>query len=539
MNNTTKYLLIIIVLLLSKITTGQIITTIAGNGTANYVSSNNNSLTNGIGYPLRAAFDKMGNYYFASYDLHRVFKVDNSGIISCIAGTGIAGFSGDSGLAIAAKLNTPLFIAIDSSNDIFISDCYNHRVRRIDHITGIITTYAGSGAVGLGNGSYSGDSSIAINATFNGTYGLCFDTTWNLYIADCYNGRVRKVDALTHIVNTVVGNGVLGFSGDNNLAINAELNAPVGICIDNNSSLIIADGLTNNRVRKVNVAGIISTIAGNGSTAYLGDSVLATNTGFSQLYDVATDKANRVFIADRAHNRIRMIDSAGIVHTIVGTGVAGFSGDSGIATNAQIYYCEGISFDKCGNLYISDFANRRIRKVWFNTDTLPHSAEAITPNDTVSTGTQVTTTASINTGTITSCQWIKNGINTGTNSSSYTYTPTNGDSVYCIVTVRACTGRMYTDTTTAIHITVNSGVGVASTTNYTNYTYPNPVHDVLQVETTEAQQYVLHNLMGVAILQGTVDKNNSIDMKAIPSGIYLLQLTNTQGQREVVRVVKE
>ena len=533
-----KFLFAIVVLLLPLIASGQNITTVAGNGTSNYYNSNSNVLTNGIGYPMQVAFDKSGGYYFGSYDLNRVFKVDNNGTLSCIAGTGVAGFSGDNGLATLAQLRTPVYVAIDSSANIYISDCDNHRVRKIDHITGIITTYAGSGPVGSMNGSYSGDSGIATNATFNAPFGLCFDSAWNLLISDSHNNRIRKVNAITHIVNTIAGNGITGFSGDNGLASNAEFYQPSGICFDNYGNLIIGDA-ENSRVRMISTTDTITTIAGNGSNVYNGDSILAVSAGLFRAYNVAVDKSNRVYVSDMVHNRIRMIDTMGIIYTVAGTGVGGFGGDNAPAINAQIYYCHGISFDECGNLYISDFANSRIRKVWFNTDTLPHSTVGITPNDTVITGTQVTTTAIVNTGTITACQWVKNGIATGTTTSSYTFTPTNGDSIYCIVTTRACTGRTYTDTTLVLHITVTGDAGVANTTNSIIHTYPNPVTDVLHVTTTELQHYVLHNLMGVVVLQGSLDKQNSIDMKAIPSGIYLLQLTNQEGQRTVLRVVKE
>ena len=532
----TNILLIIICSV--EISTGQIITTVSGNGTSTFINTNSVAINNGIGYPMRVAFDKYGNSYFTSYNLHRVFKVDISGNISCIAGTGIAGYSGDSGLAINAKINTPYFVAIDSSDDIFIADTYNHRIRKIDHYTGIITTIAGSGAVGNANGSYSGDSSIATSATLNDPMGICFDKKNNLFIADANNERIRKVDAVTGIITTIAGTSIYGFSGASGLAINAQLNSPFGICIDNIGNLFIADA-QNNRARKIDTFGIITTVAGNGSTVYNGDGILAINAGFLELNDVSTNSSGALYIADRAHNRVRMVDSIGIIHTIAGTGVAGFSGDSGAATNAQIYYCEGISFDNCSNLYISDFQNKRIRKVWFNTDTLPQVNIAVTPNDTVITGTAVTTTATAtNHGTIIGYQWVKNGVNASTNS-TYTYTPTNGDNVYCIVTVRACTGRMYTDTTITIHITVNSGVGVANTTNYSTHTYPNPVIDVLQVETTTIQHYTLFNTIGKAVMNGSVDKNNSIDMRAIPTGIYLLQVTDADGQREVIRVVKE
>jgi Secretion system C-terminal sorting domain/NHL repeat len=512
---------------------GQVITTVAGNGSPNYSGDNGLAINAGIGYIPRVAFDSFGNYYFATRLHHRVRKVDTNGVITTVAGTGTAGYNGDSILATIAMINSPNGVVLDRNGNIFIADKYNNRIRRIERTTGIITTIAGTGIAG-----YNGDSLLATSTQLNYPQYITIDTIGNLYINDGFNNRIRKVTP-AGIISTIAGNGSIGFSGDSNSATNATFNQILGICTDIAGNVYIADG-GNARIRKVNVInGIITTIAGNGTAIYNGDGLLSQSTQIGA-YDIVCDKANDIYIADHTNHRIRKINnSLTSINTVAGTGIAGYNGDSGLANNIQLYGPEGVSFDLCGNLYIGDAQNKRIRKVWFNTDTIPQVNIAITPNDTVITGTQVTTTATaINHGTVTGYQWVKNGANAST-SSTYTYTPVNGDSVYCIVTVRACTGRMYTDTTTAIHLTVTGGAGVNSITNSIMHTYPNPVTDVLHVATTEPQHFVLHNLMGVTLLQGIVDKNYSIDMKAIPAGIYLLQLTNTQGQREVVRVVKE
>jgi hypothetical protein len=519
--------------LLSHNTYAQIITTITGNG-INMDSGNNiPAVSAGIMSPTSGVFDSHGNYYFSERFGNKVRKISLGGIISTFAGTGIAGYSGDSGAASLAKLNNPLGLAIDHFDNLFIAEINNNTVRKVNINTGIIYTFAGNG-IALENG----DGGPATNASIFSPQWLCVDNNNNLYISDLDN-RIRKVDAITGIINTIAGKGgAVGFSGDNGPADSAQLNGPAGICTDNFNNLFIAD-YYNDRIRKVDATtNIIITIAGNGIGTYNGEGVLATAAQLNPC-NLNFDYNGNLIVADLGNNRVRKIDNSGYIHTITGNGTAGFGGDNNQAISAQIFHPEGVATDLCGNLYIADQGNQRIRKVWFNTDTIPQVNLAVTPNDTVITGTQVTTTATAtNHGTVTSYQWVKNGANASTNS-TYTYTPVNGDSVYCIVTVRACTGRMYTDTTTAIHITVTGDAGVANTTNSTIHTYPNPVTDVLHVATTEPQHYVLHNLMGVAILQGSVDKQNSIDMKAIPTGIYLLQLTNHEGQREVVRVVKE
>jgi sugar lactone lactonase YvrE len=510
---------------------GQVITTIAGNGMP-YTSGSGWALNTGIGNTGFVTCDKHGNYYFCNTN-NVVCKVSFLGTLSTIAGTGTMGYNGDSISAIAAQLNSPLSIAIDSLDNIYVSDENNNRVRKINSLTGIITTIAGNGLPG-----FSGDSGLATSAKLNAPYGICLGNNNDLYIADHLNNRIRRVNLSTGIITTVAGTGTLGYYGDNMLAVNAEIYSPLGICTDNSNNIYICNGV---KVRKIdNISGIITTVAGNGIGGFSGDNGLADTAEMWPPVAVTVDSAYNIYIADMANNRIRKVDGGNhIITTVAGNGGGGFSGDNNPAVTSEIHSPRGVALDACGNLLINDNGNKRIRKVWFNTDTLSQVNISVTPNDTVITGTQVTTTATAtNYGTITSYQWVKNGANAST-SITFTYTPTNGDSVYCIVTVRACTGRMYNDTTTAIHLTVTGDAGVANTTNSTIHTYPNPVTDVLHVATTEPKHYVLHNLMGITLLQGSVDKQNAIDMKAIPSGIYLLQLTNQEGQREVVRVVKE
>jgi sugar lactone lactonase YvrE len=523
-----KRLLLLFLVILPICAWGQIITNFAGGGTGGDGSP---AISASIYAPQYMAFDSIGNLFFSQLD-NKIRKIDINGIITTIAGNGTQGFGGDNGPATNAIFHQPEGVAIDKNGNIYIADNVNHRIRKVDASNGIITTIAGNS-----NPSFSGDNGPAIAATLFYPSGLWFDTTGNLFIGDYGNHRVRKIDT-SGIITTICGNGSIGIAGNNGPALSARCSPSNGIFVDKNGDVYISEW-TYGVVRKVNSLGIITLVAGDTSShIYNGDGILATNSFLDPIVTVVSDNGI-VYISDSYNNRVRRISLSDTISTVAGNGGAGYSGDNGLATLAQIKTPGDLAFDKCGNLYISGANPSRIRKVWFNTDTIPQVSATITPNDTVITGTQITTVATAtNHGTITSYQWVKNGANASTNS-AYTYTPVNGDSVYCIVTVRACTGRMYTDTTTAIHITVTGGAGVNNITNYTTHTYPNPVTDVLHVATTEPQHYVLHNLMGITLLQGSLDKQNTIDMKAVPTGIYLLQLTDAIGQREVVRVVKE
>ena len=525
-----KWLLLLLVIL-PICAWGQIITTIAGTGIVGSSGDNAPAVNATLAYPHGIVIDKNGNVFIADYYNWKIRKITTNGIITAIVGTGVAGYNGDNISAITAQINNVVSVAVDDTGNLYFADGSNYRVRKIN-TNGIITTVAGTGV-----GGYNGDSILATTAKLYGPSGVWVDKHGNLFIADYSNHRVRKVNSLG-IITTIAGTGIAGYNGDEIPAKTAQLNQPYTITVDDTGNLYIAD-IFNYRIRKIDTFGIIHTIAGTGTFGYNGDNIQATLAQICSSF-IALDHLGNIYISDDCNSqRIRKIDTFGIITTVVGTGTAGYNGDSIPSISAQLNYPGGIFSDLCNNIYISDGYNQRIRKVWFNTDTVPQVNVAITPNDTVITGTTVTTTAIVNTGTVTGYQWIKNGANASTNS-AYTYTPVNGDSVYCIVTVRACTGRMYIDTTTAIHITVTGDAGIANTNSHTTYnTYPNPVHDVLHVATTEAQHYVLHNLMGVTLLQGSVDKQNTLDMRTMPTGVYLLQMTDNNGARVVQRIVKE
>jgi len=285
-----------------------------------------------------------------------------SGIITTIAGTGNNGYSGDNGPATSAELYYPFDIAVDGNGNIYIADAFNSRIRKVD-TNGIITTVAGDG-----NDGYSGDNGPATSAELNDPRGVAVDSNGNIYIADTDNNRIRKVDT-NGIITTVAGisctSGYCGHSGDNGPATSAELYDPRGVAVDSKGNIYIAD-YGNERIRKVDTNGIITTVAGDGTYGYGGDNGPATSAQLRSPEDVAVDNSGNIYIADNGNHRIRKVDTNGIITTVAGNGTQdynGDNGDNGLATSAKLDYPEGVAVDSSGNIYIADANDRRIRKV--------------------------------------------------------------------------------------------------------------------------------------------------------------------------------
>ena len=302
------------------------------------------------------AVDANGNLYIADRFNHRVRMVTSiSGIITTVAGTGTAGFSGDAGPATSAELEEPTGVAVDASGNIYIADRVNQRVRRVGP-DGMITTVAGNGIDGFG-----GDSGPAVDAALNFPEGVAVDGSGNLYIADTQNHRVRMVSP-GGTITTVAGSGTATFAGDGGPAASATLNAPTAVAVDAGGDLYIGD-FENGRIRRVS-SGTISTVAGNGLFKYGGDGAAATSAFLDQPFGVAAaDSDGNFYIADTENHRIRKVTPDGIITTIAGTGIQGFSGDEGLATGAALSAPRAVALDTNGNLYIADTFNARIRRV--------------------------------------------------------------------------------------------------------------------------------------------------------------------------------
>ncbi|HMF62948.1 MAG TPA: Ig-like domain repeat protein [Edaphobacter sp.] len=316
--------------------------------------------------PSSIVFDTQGNFYLAETASHIIRKVDIAGTITTIAGTGTQGFSGDAGPATAAQLDSPQGLALDASQNLYIADTHNHRIRKLNLATGTITTIAGS------TPSFDGDSGSATAAHLNLPTALALDTTGNLYIADTQNHRIRKITTSTGSITTIVGNGIQGFSGDYGPAISASIDSPTGITLDPSGNLYLAD-THNHRIRKVTGAtGIITTIAGTATAGYNGDNGSATTATLALPHGLTIDAAGNLYLADTANHRIRRIDATtGIITTIAGQGTQTYSGDAGPATTASLDTPRTTTTSSSGLLTLADTGNQRIRQI--STDNTIHT----------------------------------------------------------------------------------------------------------------------------------------------------------------------
>jgi uncharacterized protein (TIGR03437 family) len=277
--------------------------------------------------------------------------------ISTVAGMGTSGFTGDGGQATAANLAFPAGLAFDSSGNMYIADAFNSRIRKVA-TDGTITTFAGTGDFGN-----FGDTNVATKAGMNRPYGVAVDKAGNVYIADAYNGSIRKVAASGGTMGTLAGTGVEGFSGDGSAATGATLDTPTALVLDSAGNLYIAD-TKNNRIRKVGTDGKITTVAGTGNASSSGDGGPAISAALDTPEGLALDSSGNLYVADTASHRVRKISRDGTINTVAGNGNGGQQGDGGPATQASLYYPKGLVVDPLsGNLYIADWLNSRVRVV--------------------------------------------------------------------------------------------------------------------------------------------------------------------------------
>ena len=277
----------------------------------------------------------------------------DSPTITTVAGDGKQGFSGDGGPATSAQIFDAHGIAFDASGNLYIADTNNWRIRKVS-ISGIITTVAGKGTEG-----FSGDGGAATSAELY-PWGVALDPSGNLYIADGRNYRIRKVST-SGIITTVAGKGTKGFSGDGGPAGSAELGFTGGVALDSAGNIYIADG-GNNRIRKVSTSGIITTVAGKGTKGFSGDGGPATSAELGSPSGVAVDSTGNIYIDDENNDRIRRVDTSGIITTVAGGGSNGLA-EGGPATSAELSDPVGLAVDSGGNFYFADLNNGRIRKV--------------------------------------------------------------------------------------------------------------------------------------------------------------------------------
>jgi hypothetical protein len=335
------------------------INTVAGTTTENYQGDGVLATLAPINLPSGLAVDGAGDLFLCDTLNNRVRRVDaTTHDISTVAG---GGSGGDGGPATNAELIEPSGVAIDGAGNLYISDSGNNAVRRVDAVSGIITTFAGQ----LGSVGSSGDGVAATAALLNSPRGLALTPTGDLVIADSGNNLVRVVTMSSQQISTVAGKaGVAGYSGDGGLATEAELNLPYGVAVRQDGAIAIADR-ENQRVRLVSTLGVISTIAGSDAMGYGGDGGSPTQAQLNEPADVAFDAAGDLFIADAGNYRIRQVlgSNPGTIGTLVGSGSPQFSGDEGPANQATIYLPYAVLVDAIGNIWISDTYHNRVREV--------------------------------------------------------------------------------------------------------------------------------------------------------------------------------
>ena len=318
-----------------------IITTVAGNGTPAYGGDGGLAASAELSFPQATIVDSAGNLYIADSSNSVIRKMTaTTGAITTIAGNGTSGYTGDGGPAASAELGYLLSMALDGAGNIYIADFVNNVIRKVTAATGIITTVVGNGTDG-----YTGDTGPANSAELNGPFGVALDGAGNLFIADSGNNVIRKVTATTGVITTIAGNGTSGYTGDGGAATGAELNEPFGVALDSSANLYIADS-NNNVIRKVTAStGSIATIAGNGTAGYSGDSGSAISAELNEPFGIASDGAGNLYIADSSNNVIRQLTAAtGVITTIAGNGTAGYTGEGGLATSAELNGPNGVMF---------------------------------------------------------------------------------------------------------------------------------------------------------------------------------------------------
>jgi prepilin-type N-terminal cleavage/methylation domain-containing protein len=322
---------------------GSTVSTLAGTGAAGFVDGPGTSAQ--FSYPDGVTTDSSGNVFVADFNNNSIRKVTPAGIVSTVAGSGTAGYVNGNGAS--AQFNQPAAVAVDSSGNLYVADYVNNRIRKISP-AGVVSTLAGSGTAGYVDGT-------GASAQFNNPAGVAVDSSGTVYVGDTFNRRIRKITP-AGVVSTFAGSGVAGYADGNGTS--AQFFSTGHLALDSAGNVYLPDS-SNNRIRKITPAGVVTTIAGSGTSGYVDGP--AASAQFKYPFGVAVDGAGNVFIADESSNRIRELSAAGVVSTIAGSGTAGFS--DGISTGAQFNAPLDIAVNSSGTLFVADYSNHRIRKI--------------------------------------------------------------------------------------------------------------------------------------------------------------------------------
>jgi sugar lactone lactonase YvrE len=515
---------------------GQIITTIAGGvtGHGGYWGDGGPATAAQFGSVPSIAIDALGNIYIADGANQRIRKVDAiTNVITTVAGTGVAGYFGDGGMATNAKLNAPDGVCVDNLGNFYIMDVNNYRVRKVDVSTGIISTFVGNGIHG-----YMGDGVPATATAIYGNGFCSFDNIGNMYLSDVT--RIRKVD-VSGVITTIAGTGLHGTTGEGVPATATNI-SPNAISCDVSGNVYFSD--TTNSIRKITVSsGIIARIAGTGDNVYSpysGDGTSATVCHIGP-EGVFVDQSGNVYVADIANSRVEKIAAAGVIYTIAGNGTTGFSGDGGPATAAAFYYVEDVRLDDCGNVFIADFGNARVRKVTYppilTTPTISLSGASSYPA-----GSTVTVTATVGSaGGSYLIHWLNHDIEfTTTTVPSVTYTKPPGTDTITARIVPTGWG-CWDSTTSSQHIVSTDVTGVSSISEPWCMVYPNPAHTTLTAATHWNEgTLTIYNTIGQTVLAKQFYKRGiPVNVGNLPAGIYLLKITGAENETVITRFIKQ
>lgn len=448
------------------------VSTFAGSGSVG--SADGNGIAASFNLPTVVTIDSFGNVFVVDRSNHKIRKITPNGDVTTFAGSGFSG-SAD-GIGTAASFRYPDGAVFDSQNNLFVSDQSNHKIRKITP-DGTVTTFAGSGTIGAANG-------IGTAASFYYPAGMAVDAVDNLYIADYGNNKIRKISP-DGTVSTFAGTGVAG-SSDGNVST-AQFNGATGVCVDSFGNVFVAD-YYNNKIRKIDTSGEVSTFAGSGTIGSADG--IGNAASFHYPAIVAVDAANNLFITDEENHKIRKITTDRTVTTFAGNGTIGAT--DGISTLAQFNFPTGVAVDNSNNVFVCDYSNHKIRKI-------NRYGFSISPS--LPSGLSFDTTTGIISGTPTVVS----------PSTNYTITASNIDGVGSFV----------------LNITVEAELGLPNFNTSNLRIYPNPVTNTLTISTSEnITEIKISNLIGQNILSKTnLSSEEKIDVSSLVNGWYLVQTT--------------